>query len=108
MKILVTGANSQIGKDLSKITLNEEEEIIFFNRTNLDVSRNKDLEKIEIIDQFQDHLLSMNNAIPTSEELYDVADLEFFPTSEDFTLFPSGLSAEYDAVNGGFATQELV
>ena len=82
-----------------------EETITFLDKFVDDL---EDLEKIEIIDQFQDHLLSMNNAIPTSEELYDVADLEFFPTSEDFTLFPSGLSAEYDAVNGGFATQELV
>ena len=68
----------------------------------------EELEKIEIIDKLQDHLLSMNNAIPTSDELYDVTDLEFFPSAEDFNLFPSGLSAEYDAVNGGFATQELV
>ena len=82
-----------------------EETITFLDKF---VDELEDLEKIEIIDKFQDHLLGMNNAIPTSEELYDVADLEFFPKSEDFTLFPSGLSAEYDAVNGGFATQELV
>ena len=82
-----------------------EETITFLDKFVDDL---EDLEKIEIIDKFQDHLLSMNNAIPTSEELYDVADLEFFPTSKDFMLFPSGLSAEYDAVNGGFATQELV
>ena len=82
-----------------------EETISFLDKF---VDELEDLEKIEIVDKFQDHLLSMNNAIPTSEELYDVADLGFFPRSEDFTLFPSGLSAEYDAVNGGFATQELV
>ena len=82
-----------------------EETISFLDKF---VDELEDLEKIEIVDKFQDHLLSMNNAIPTSEELYDVADLDFFPKSEDFTLFPSGLSAEYDAVNGGFGTQELV
>ena len=82
-----------------------EETISFLDKF---VDELEDLEKIEIVDKFQDHLLSMNNAIPTSEELYDVSELGFFPKSEDFTLFPSGLSAEYDAVNGGFATQELV
>ena len=82
-----------------------EETITFLDKF---VDELEDLEKIEIIDKFQDHLLGMNNAIPTSEELYDVADLEFFPKADDITLFPSGLSAEYDAVNGGFATQELV
>jgi hypothetical protein len=82
-----------------------EETISFLDKF---IDNLEDLEKIEIVDQFQDHLLSMNNAIPTSDELYDVADLEFFPGVQDFRLFPSGLSAEYDAVNGGFATQELV
>ena len=67
-----------------------------------------DLEKVEIVDKFQNHLLHLNQAIPYNDELYDIAELDFFPTEDDFKIFPSGLSAEFDAINGGFATQELV
>jgi replicative DNA helicase len=66
------------------------------------------LEKVEIVDKFQSHLLQLNKAIPHDDELYDVAELDFFPGEEDFRIFPSGLSNEFDAVNGGFATQELI
>jgi replicative DNA helicase len=66
------------------------------------------LEKVEIVDKFQNHLLYLNQAIPHDDELYDVAEIEFFPSEEDFKIYPSGLSNEYDATNGGFATQELV
>ena len=68
----------------------------------------EDLEKVEIIDKFQNHLLELNQAIPHDDELYDVAEIEFFPNEEDFKIYPSGISHEYDATNGGFATQELV
>jgi len=67
-----------------------------------------ELEKVEIVDKLQTHLLNLNKAIPMSDELYDVADLDFFPNPDDFVLFPSGLSAEYDSTNGGLALQELV
>lgn len=67
-----------------------------------------DLEKVEIVDKFQNHLLNLNKAIPISDELYDVAELDLFPSDDDFIIYPSGLSAEYDSVNGGFASQELV
>ena len=67
-----------------------------------------DLEKVEIVDKFQNHLLHLNQAIPHDDELYDVAELDFFPSEEDFKIYPSGLSNEFDAINGGFATQELV
>jgi replicative DNA helicase len=66
------------------------------------------LEKVEIVDKFQNHLLEMNRAIPHDDELYDVAELDFFPSEEDFRIYPSGLSHEFDSVNGGFATQELI
>ena len=65
-------------------------------------------EKVEIVDQFQNHMLKLNQAIPHDDELYDVAELEFFPAENDFKIYPSGLSAEFDSINGGFATQELV
>ena len=72
------------------------------------VDQLEDLEKVEIVDKFQNHLLHLNQAIPHDDELYDVAELEFFPGEDDFKIYPSGLSNEFDAINGGFATQELV
>ena len=66
------------------------------------------MEKVEVVDKFQNHLLHLNQAIPHDDELFDVAELEFFPSEDDFKIYPSGLSNEFDSVNGGFATQELV
>ncbi len=68
----------------------------------------EDLEKIEIIDKFQEHLMELNRTIPISDELVDIGKLEVIPSMDTFVLFPSGLSAEYDAINGGFALQELI
>ena len=82
-----------------------DETIDFMNKF---VDQLEDLEKVEIVDKFQNHLLKLNQAIPHDDELYDVAELEFFPSEDDFKIYPSGLSAEFDAINGGFATQELV
>lgn len=72
------------------------------------IDRIENLEKVEIVDQFQNHLLSMNQAIPHDDELFDVAEMDFFPSEDDFRIYPSGLSNEFDAINGGFATQELI
>ena len=72
------------------------------------VDQLEDLEKVEIVDKFQNHLLHLNQAIPHDDELYDIAELEFFPSEDDFKIYPSGLSNEFDAINGGFATQELI
>lgn len=82
-----------------------EETITFVDKLVDDL---EDLEKVEIVDKFQNHLINLNSAIPTDDELFDVAELDFFPSEDDFNIFPSGLSNEYDATNGGFATQELV
>lgn len=68
----------------------------------------ENLEKVEIIDKLQEHVLQLNKAAPSVDELFDVGELDFFPKGDDFILFPSGLSTEYDSVNGGFALQELV
>jgi len=68
----------------------------------------ENLEKVEIVDAFQNHLLELNQAIPHDDELYDVAEIDFFPSEDDFKIYPSGFSHEFDSVNGGFATQELV
>lgn len=82
------------------------EETVTFMDTLVDEL--EDLEKVEIVDKFQNHLLALNKAIPQDDELYDVAELDFFPNEDDFTIYPSGLSHEFDSTNGGFATQELI
>lgn len=66
------------------------------------------LEKTEIADSLQNHLLDINRAIPYEDELFDVGEIDFFCDEDEFQLFPSGLSAEFDDTNGGFATQELI
>lgn len=68
----------------------------------------ENLEKIEIVDSLQNHLLKLNNSLPVSDELYDVGELSFIPNGDDFSLFPSGMSNEYDSVNGGLGLEELV
>lgn len=82
------------------------EETLSFLDTFLD--KFDELESVEIIDLLQSHLLDLNKAIPIIDECYDIADLDIIPQGDSFTLYPSGLSAEYDAYNGGFALQELV
>lgn len=82
-----------------------EETISFMDKL---IDKLDELEKVEIVDKFQNHLLHLNQAIPHDDELYDVAELGFFPNEEDFKIYPSGLSNEFDSVNGGFATQELI
>jgi len=68
----------------------------------------EEYESSEIMDKFQNHLLDLNNAIPISEELIDVTSLETVPSAETFIMYPSGLSEEYDSINGGFALQEFI
>lgn len=82
-----------------------EETISFLDKFIDELS---ELEKVEIVDKIQTHLLNLNKAIPMTDELYDVADLDFFPNPDDFVLYPTGLSADYDSINGGIALQELI
>lgn len=82
------------------------DETIHFMDKMLDDLEN--LEKVEIVDKLQNHLLELNKAIPHDDELYDVGELDFFPDEEDFKIYPSGLSHEFDSINGGFAEQELI
>jgi len=65
-------------------------------------------EKVEVIDQLQSHLMKLNKAIPSSDNLMNVADIETIPSGDTFVMFNSGLSNEYDMTNGGFGLQELV
>mgnify|MGYP002638718295 CR=1 FL=1 len=66
------------------------------------------LETGEIVDMIGNIQLDLNNSLPRQDELFDVADIESFPDAETFIIYPSGLSNEWDSVNGGFALQELV
>lgn len=66
------------------------------------------LERTEIIDKIQSHILNLHKYLPDGEELFDVAKMDLLQDSEKFTTFTSGLSSEYDAVNGGFGLQELI
>jgi hypothetical protein len=68
----------------------------------------ENLERTEIIDGLQEHLLDLHAYLPEGEELFDVASLESVLEEEKFVLYSSGLSSPYDAVNGGFGLQELV
>jgi replicative DNA helicase len=68
----------------------------------------ENLEKVEVIDQLQNLVLDLSKAGSSQDELFDVGELDFFPKNDDFVLYPSGLSHEYDSINGGFALQELV
>lgn len=82
-----------------------EETIYFLDKF---IDELDDLEKVEIIDKLQNHLLNLNKSIPTSDELFDVGEMSIFQADDSYRIFTSGLSSEYDTVNGGFATQELV
>ena len=66
------------------------------------------LERIEIIDKIQTHILDLHKFMPDGEELFDVAKMDLIQDSERFVMFSSGLSTEYDAINGGFGLQELI
>jgi replicative DNA helicase len=66
------------------------------------------LERTEIIDKIQSHLLDLHKFMPMGEELFDAASLDIIQDQDRFVMFSSGLSAEYDAVNGGFGLQELI
>jgi replicative DNA helicase len=68
----------------------------------------ENLERTEIIDGLQQHLLDLHAYLPEGEELFDVASLESFLEEEKFVLYSSGLSSPYDATNGGFGLQELI
>lgn len=68
----------------------------------------ENLERTEIIDGIQKHLLDLHAYLPEGEELFDVASLESFLEEEKFVLYSSGLSSPYDATNGGFGLQELI
>ena len=72
------------------------------------LSQLESLERTEIIDKIQTHILDLHKFLPEGEELFDVAYLDILQDSDRFIMFSSGLSAEYDAVNGGFGLQELI
>lgn len=66
------------------------------------------LERVEIIDSIQNHILELHKFLPEGEELFDVATIDSFLGEEQFIMYSSGLSTEYDATNGGFGLEELI
>ncbi len=66
------------------------------------------LERDEIAEQMQSHVLSLYQAFPQSDQVFDVSGLATVLSEETFIVHPSGLSHDYDTVNGGFFEQELV
>jgi replicative DNA helicase len=72
------------------------------------ISQLESLERLEIIDKIQAHILDLHKFMPDGEELFDVAKMDLIQDQERFVTFTSGLSTHYDAVNGGFGLQELI
>jgi replicative DNA helicase len=72
------------------------------------ISQLENLERGEIIDKIQAHILDLHKFLPDGEELFDVAKMDLIQDQERFTTFSSGLSTIYDSVNGGFGLQELI
>jgi len=68
----------------------------------------ENLERAEIIDNIQNHVLELHKFLPEGEELFDVATIDSFLGEEKFIMYSSGLSTEYDAINGGFGLEELI
>jgi len=68
----------------------------------------ENLERVEIIDSIQNHVLELHKFLPEGEELFDVATIDSFLGEEKFIMYSSGLSTEYDAINGGFGLEELI
>ena len=66
------------------------------------------LEGTEFIDKLQEQVLKLQAYLPEGTELFDAANIEMFSDQENFNIYSSGLSNHYDAINGGFALQELV
>ena len=68
----------------------------------------ENLERVEIIDNIQNHVLELHKFLPEGEELFDVATIDSFLGEDKFVMYSSGLSTEYDIVNGGFGLEELI
>lgn len=66
------------------------------------------LERDEIAENLQSHVLALYQAFPQSDQVFDVSSLSTVLDEQTFIVHPSGLSHEYDTVNGGFFEQELV
>ena len=66
------------------------------------------LEGTEFIDKIQEQVLKLQAYLPEGNELFNAATIELFNEADNFTIYSSGLSNQYDAINGGFASQELV
>jgi replicative DNA helicase len=66
------------------------------------------LEASEVRESVDSLALDLNSSATNKEEFFDVSELDTFAEDESFILYPTGISNEFDAVNGGFALQEEV
>lgn len=82
-----------------------EETITFLDKF---IDELDNLEQTEVIDKLQDFILTVQKFIPEGEELFDVATIDTVPSEDNVIMYPSGLSSEFDSLNGGFALEELV
>jgi len=86
------------------------------NRLKRDVLENLDqllgnfdiLESGEVKEAVDNLAVTLNSEKLNAEEFFDASEIDMFPESEDFILYPTGLSNDFDSVNGGFALQELI
>lgn len=109
-QILVDSAKAQ---DLSSEFLADQLQDYYIREETIGwldkfISQLESLERTEIIDKIQSHILDLHKFMPDGEELFDVAKMDLIQDQERFITFTSGLSTEYDAVNGGFGLQELI
>lgn len=99
--------------DLSSEFLADQLQDWFIREETIDwlgnfIDQLESLERTEIIDKIQAHLLDLHKFLPMGEELFDVATMDMVYDEDKFVMFSSGLSTEYDLVNGGFGLQELI
>jgi replicative DNA helicase len=66
------------------------------------------LEASEVRDSLDKLALDLNANNTNKEEFFDASELDMFSEDEAFVLYPTGLSNDFDSVNGGFALQEAV
>jgi replicative DNA helicase len=96
--------NSFITSQLQDFYIREET-ITFLDKF---IDELDNLEQTEVIDRLQDFILTVQKFIPEGEELFDAATIDTVPHENSVIMHPSGLSSEFDSVNGGFALEELI
>lgn len=66
------------------------------------------LEAGEVREQIDKLSLDLNSKFTDTNEFFSLSSVDLFSEKESFVLLPTGLSNDFDSVNGGFALQELI